>query len=107
MLFTLYFKIAETKILNSPLDHEIQGFAGQSDTYAICNMTGDLNVITGTLCKHLTFLTAIKDAEELEKAWLLLADIYIQSGKTDLSQDLLKRCLQYNKVSRLIVLLTW
>ncbi|THD28846.1 Tetratricopeptide repeat protein 21B [Fasciola hepatica] len=39
----------------------------------------------------------VQDAEELEKAWLLLADIYIQGGKTDLSQDLLKRCLQYNK----------
>uniref|UniRef100_A0A183AJA7 TPR_REGION domain-containing protein n=1 Tax=Echinostoma caproni TaxID=27848 RepID=A0A183AJA7_9TREM len=40
----------------------------------------------------------VQEAEELEKAWLLLADIYIQSGKTDMSQELLKRCLQYNKV---------
>ncbi|CAL8090938.1 unnamed protein product [Calicophoron daubneyi] len=39
----------------------------------------------------------VQEAEELEKAWLLLADIYIQSGKSDLSHDLLKRCLQYNK----------
>ncbi|KAF8572456.1 hypothetical protein P879_02170 [Paragonimus westermani] len=37
------------------------------------------------------------EAEELEKAWLLLADLYIQGGKMDLAQELLKRCLQYNK----------
>ncbi|KAL8568907.1 Tetratricopeptide repeat protein 21B [Nucella lapillus] len=39
----------------------------------------------------------IQDAEDLEKSWLLLADIYIQSGKYDMATDLLKRCLQYNK----------
>ncbi|XP_077563092.1 tetratricopeptide repeat protein 21B-like isoform X2 [Haemaphysalis longicornis] len=37
------------------------------------------------------------DAEYLEKCWILLADIYIQSGKYDISTDLLKRALQYNK----------
>ena len=37
------------------------------------------------------------DAEDLEKSWLMLADIYIQSGKFDLAQELLKKCLQYNK----------
>jgi tetratricopeptide repeat protein 21B len=36
-------------------------------------------------------------AEEFEKCWLLLTDIYISSGKYDLAQDLCKRCLQYNK----------
>ncbi|CAH8848235.1 unnamed protein product [Trichobilharzia szidati] len=40
-----------------------------------------------------------QDAEELEKSWLLLADIYIQNGRMELSQDLLKKCLQYNKSS--------
>ncbi|BFZ22635.1 hypothetical protein BsWGS_25674 [Bradybaena similaris] len=39
----------------------------------------------------------IQDAEDLEKSWLLLADIYIQSGKYDMAQELLKKCLQYNK----------
>ncbi|XP_064595299.1 tetratricopeptide repeat protein 21B-like isoform X2 [Liolophura sinensis] len=39
----------------------------------------------------------IQDAEDLEKSWLLLADIYIQSGKYDMAQELLKRCLQHNK----------
>ncbi|XP_053554367.1 tetratricopeptide repeat protein 21B [Bombina bombina] len=37
------------------------------------------------------------DAEEFEKSWLLLADIYIQSGKYDMAGDLLKRCLRHNR----------
>lgn len=36
-------------------------------------------------------------AEEFERSWLLLADIYIQAGKFDLAQELLKRCLNHNK----------
>ncbi|CAI2728811.1 unnamed protein product [Schistosoma spindalis] len=40
-----------------------------------------------------------QDAEELEKSWLLLVDMYIQSGKLDVCQDLLKKCLKYNKSS--------
>merc|ERR1719239_679559 len=39
----------------------------------------------------------IKDGDDLEKSWLLLADIYVQSGKYDMAQELLKRVLQYNK----------
>ncbi|OCT73839.1 hypothetical protein XELAEV_18032803mg [Xenopus laevis] len=41
---------------------------------------------------------SIADAEDLEKSWLLLADIYIKSGKYDIATELLKRCLLYNKV---------
>ncbi|XP_051479134.1 tetratricopeptide repeat protein 21B isoform X2 [Apus apus] len=37
------------------------------------------------------------DAEEFEKSWLLLADIYIQSAKYDLADELLKRCLRHNR----------
>ncbi|KAM8933514.1 LOW QUALITY PROTEIN: tetratricopeptide repeat protein 21B [Pelodytes ibericus] len=37
------------------------------------------------------------DAEEFEKSWLLLADIYIQSGKYDMAGELLKRCLRHNQ----------
>uniref|UniRef100_A0A8C5R7T2 Tetratricopeptide repeat domain 21B n=1 Tax=Leptobrachium leishanense TaxID=445787 RepID=A0A8C5R7T2_9ANUR len=37
------------------------------------------------------------DAEEFEKSWLLLADIYIQSGKYDMAGELLKRCLRHNR----------
>ncbi|XP_068186204.1 tetratricopeptide repeat protein 21B [Antennarius striatus] len=40
---------------------------------------------------------SIIDADEFEKSWLLLADIYIHSGKYDLAGDLLKRCLNHNK----------
>ncbi|XP_064419793.1 tetratricopeptide repeat protein 21B [Latimeria chalumnae] len=36
------------------------------------------------------------DAEDFEKSWLLLADIYIQSGKYDMAGELLKRCLRHN-----------
>lgn len=42
---------------------------------------------------------SILDADEFEKSWLLLADIYINSGKYDMAGDLLKRCLNHNKVS--------
>lgn len=38
------------------------------------------------------------DAEEFEKSWLLLADIYIQSGKYDVAEDLLRQCLRHNRV---------
>ncbi|OON23300.1 tetratricopeptide repeat protein [Opisthorchis viverrini] len=38
-----------------------------------------------------------EDSEDLELSWLLLAEIYIKIGKTELAQELLKRCLQYNK----------
>lgn len=34
---------------------------------------------------------------EFEKAWLMLADIYIGSGKYDLAQELCKKCLNNNK----------
>ena len=39
------------------------------------------------------------DAEYLERCWLLLADIYIQSGKFDLATELLRRVLLHNKSS--------
>ncbi|KAM9601421.1 tetratricopeptide repeat protein 21A isoform 2-T2 [Trichechus inunguis] len=40
---------------------------------------------------------SLAQAEDLEKCWLLLADIYCQGGKFDLASELLQRCLQYNK----------
>ncbi|KAG9476518.1 hypothetical protein GDO78_003192 [Eleutherodactylus coqui] len=39
----------------------------------------------------------LEDAEDLQKSWLLLADLYINSGKYDIATDLLTRCLKYNK----------
>lgn len=38
-----------------------------------------------------------EDAEYLERSWLLLADIHIQAGKTDLAADLIQRVLEHNK----------
>eukprot|EP00756_Hemistasia_phaeocysticola_P023049 Hpha_TRINITY_DN15868_c2_g7::TRINITY_DN15868_c2_g7_i1::g.192122::m.192122/K19673/TTC21B, IFT139; tetratricopeptide repeat protein 21B len=38
-----------------------------------------------------------EEAEDYERGWLLLSDIYIQGGKYDLAQELLKKCLQANK----------
>lgn len=35
-------------------------------------------------------------ADEFERAYLLLADIYIQKSKFDLSEELCSRCLKYN-----------
>ncbi|XP_057279730.1 tetratricopeptide repeat protein 21B isoform X2 [Pezoporus wallicus] len=37
------------------------------------------------------------DAEEFEKSWLLLADIYIQSAKYNIAGELLKLCLRHNR----------
>ncbi|XP_011499616.1 PREDICTED: tetratricopeptide repeat protein 21B-like [Ceratosolen solmsi marchali] len=37
-----------------------------------------------------------EDAEYLERCWLLLAEIYVQSSKYDLASELLKRVLQHN-----------
>ena len=33
-----------------------------------------------------------------ERGWLLLADVYIQTGKYDIAIELLKKCLQFNQV---------
>ncbi|XP_048367165.1 tetratricopeptide repeat protein 21A [Sphaerodactylus townsendi] len=40
---------------------------------------------------------SLTDAEELEKGWILLADIHCTNGKYDLATELLDRCLRYNK----------
>uniref|UniRef100_A0A8C2QYJ1 Tetratricopeptide repeat domain 21B n=1 Tax=Capra hircus TaxID=9925 RepID=A0A8C2QYJ1_CAPHI len=37
------------------------------------------------------------DAEDFERSWLLLADIYIQSAKYDMAEELIKRCLRHNR----------
>jgi tetratricopeptide (TPR) repeat protein len=36
-------------------------------------------------------------ADDFERSYLLLSDIYIQRGKYDLAQELCKRCLNYNR----------
>eukprot|EP00736_Rhodelphis_marinus_P011266 Rmarinus@m.19544 len=37
-------------------------------------------------------------ADEFERAWLLLSDIYVNNGKYDLAQELCKRCLNKNRM---------
>ncbi|PRP77845.1 tetratricopeptide repeat protein 21B-like [Planoprotostelium fungivorum] len=37
------------------------------------------------------------EAEEFERSWILLSDIYIQVAKYDMASELLRRCLSYNK----------
>ncbi|XP_014296947.1 tetratricopeptide repeat protein 21B [Microplitis demolitor] len=37
-----------------------------------------------------------EDAEYLERCWILLAEIYVQSNKYDLANELLRRVLQHN-----------
>ncbi|KAK3907549.1 Tetratricopeptide repeat protein 21B, partial [Frankliniella fusca] len=39
----------------------------------------------------------VEQASHLERAWLLLADLYIQQGKQELAADLLRRVLQHNQ----------
>ncbi|XP_001655859.2 tetratricopeptide repeat protein 21B isoform X2 [Aedes aegypti] len=38
-----------------------------------------------------------EEADYLEKSWLLLADLYLQAGKYEMSTDLLRRVLEHNK----------
>ncbi|XP_050420832.1 tetratricopeptide repeat protein 21B-like [Adelges cooleyi] len=40
-----------------------------------------------------------EEADYLERSWLLLAELYFQSGKTDISVELIKKVLVYNKSS--------
>lgn len=37
------------------------------------------------------------EAQTFEDSWLLLSDIYIQSGKYDLAQENCKKALEHNK----------
>ncbi|XP_039769894.1 tetratricopeptide repeat protein 21A isoform X2 [Ornithorhynchus anatinus] len=39
----------------------------------------------------------LRDAESLEQAWILLADVCCLRGKFDVASELLRRCLQYNQ----------
>jgi tetratricopeptide repeat protein 21B len=43
-----------------------------------------------------------EDAEYLERCWLLLGDIYIQSSKFDLATELIKVCIQYSNIIHLL-----
>jgi len=40
-----------------------------------------------------------EEAEYLERSWLLMAELYFQSGKTNLCVELVNKVLVYNKSS--------
>jgi tetratricopeptide repeat protein 21B len=41
----------------------------------------------------------LEEADHLEKSWLLLAELYLQSGKQEMSLELLHRVIQHNQSS--------
>ncbi|XP_072118143.1 tetratricopeptide repeat protein 21B [Mobula birostris] len=82
-----------TEIATAEKDH-IPALFGMATAYMILKQTPRARNQLKRLAK--LNWNAI-DAEELEKSWLLLADVYIQSGKFDMAVELLKRCLRHNK----------
>uniref|UniRef100_A0A3B3R4B6 Tetratricopeptide repeat domain 21B n=1 Tax=Paramormyrops kingsleyae TaxID=1676925 RepID=A0A3B3R4B6_9TELE len=82
-----------TEIVNNEKDH-VPALLGMATAYMILKQTPRARNQLKRIAKM--NWNAI-DADEFEKSWLLLADIYIQSGKYDMAADLLKRCLHHNK----------
>ncbi|XP_048871259.1 tetratricopeptide repeat protein 21B isoform X2 [Brienomyrus brachyistius] len=82
-----------TEIVNNEKDH-VPALLGMATAYMIQKQTPRARNQLKRIAKM--NWNAI-DADEFEKSWLLLADIYIQSGKYDMAADLLKRCLHHNK----------
>ncbi|KAM6178880.1 tetratricopeptide repeat protein 21B [Rhynchocyon petersi] len=82
-----------TEIATSEKDH-IPALLGMATAYMILKQTPRARNQLKRIAKM--NWNAI-DAEEFEKSWLLLADIYIQSAKYDMAEELLKRCLRHNR----------
>ncbi|XP_015214562.1 tetratricopeptide repeat protein 21B isoform X1 [Lepisosteus oculatus] len=82
-----------TEIANTEKDH-VPALLGMATAYMILKQTPRARNQLKRIAKM--NWNAI-DADEFEKSWLLLADIYIQSGKYDMAGELLKRCLRHNK----------
>lgn len=82
-----------TEIANNEKDH-VPALLALATAYMMLKQTPKAR----TLLKRIAKMNwSIIEADEFEKSWLLLADIYIHSGKYDLALDLLKRCLNHNK----------
>uniref|UniRef100_A0A8C9SZC8 Tetratricopeptide repeat domain 21B n=1 Tax=Scleropages formosus TaxID=113540 RepID=A0A8C9SZC8_SCLFO len=82
-----------TEIVNNEKDH-VPALLGMATAYMILKQTPRARNQLKRIAK---MSWNVIDADEFEKSWLLLADIYIQSGKYDMAGDLLKRCLHHNK----------
>ncbi|KAG7464116.1 hypothetical protein MATL_G00183890 [Megalops atlanticus] len=82
-----------TEIVNNEKDH-VPALLGMATAYMILKQTPRAR----NQLKRISKMNwSDIDADEFEKSWLLLADIYIQSGKYDMAGELLKRCLRHNK----------
>ena len=64
------------------------------------------HALLGQLPKARNFLKRIQkmpyqvdEAEQFERAWLLLAQVHIEAGKYDLAQELCRKALKFNKSS--------
>nr|XP_029500621.1 tetratricopeptide repeat protein 21B-like [Oncorhynchus nerka] len=84
-----------TEIANNEKDH-VPALLAMATAYMILKQTPRARNQLKRIAK---MNWSIVDTDELEKIWLLLANIYIQSGKYDMGGDLLKRCLCHNKVN--------
>ncbi|KAL4636202.1 tetratricopeptide repeat protein 21B [Arapaima gigas] len=84
-----------TEIVNNEKDH-VPALLGMATAYMILKQTPRARNQLKRIAK---MNWNVIDADEFEKSWLLLADIYIQSGKYDMAGELLKRCLHHNKAS--------
>uniref|UniRef100_A0A673CVP2 Tetratricopeptide repeat domain 21B n=1 Tax=Sphaeramia orbicularis TaxID=375764 RepID=A0A673CVP2_9TELE len=82
-----------TEIANNEKDH-VPGLLAMATAYMMLKQTPRARNQLKRIAK---MNWTIVDADEFEKSWLLLADIYIHSGKYDMATDLLKRCLNHNK----------
>lgn len=54
-----------------------------------------------TILKRVTLKATwqFEDAEYLERSWLLMAELYFQSGKTSICVELVNKVMVYNKSS--------
>ncbi|XP_043931290.1 tetratricopeptide repeat protein 21B [Protopterus annectens] len=84
---------AFTNIATAEKDH-VPALLGMATAYMILKQTPRARNQLKRICKM--NWNAI-DAEEFEKSWLLLADVYIQNGKYDMAEELLRRCLRHNR----------
>ncbi|XP_036900451.1 tetratricopeptide repeat protein 21B [Sturnira hondurensis] len=84
---------AFTEIATTEKDH-IPALLGMATAYMILKQTPRARNQLKRIAK-MTWNPI--DAEDFERSWLLLADIYIQSAKYDMAEELLKRCLRHNR----------
>lgn len=67
---------------------------GMSSAYILLKQSQRARNQLKRVAKH---MWTFEDAENLERCWLLLADLYIQSSKNDMALDLLRKVLKHNK----------